>query len=96
MYQRKPNGFPTIATSGAVFLDGPQWRDWNGWLLMCALAGERLQIVQLDGPGTHVIFELGVPTGYGRLRTPVLGPDGSLYVTTSNGTDDKILRITPS
>jgi glucose/arabinose dehydrogenase len=90
------SGFPTIATSGAVFLDGPQWRDWNGWLLMCALAGERLQLVQLDGPGTHVIFELGVPTAYGRLRTPVLGPDGSLYVTTSNGTDDKILRITPS
>ena len=31
---------------------------------------------------------------YGRLRTPMLGPDGALYVTTSNGVGtDQILRI---
>ena len=63
---------------------------------MSALVGEQMHLVQLDGSGTHVIFELAVPSAYGRLRTPVLGPDGNLYVTTSNGTDDKILRVTPS
>ena len=35
-------------------------------------------------------------TTFGRLRTPVQGSDGNLYVTTSNGSNDRILVITPS
>lgn len=35
-----------------------------------------------------------VDNTYGRLRSVVFGADGALYVTTSNGTNDKILRIT--
>jgi glucose/arabinose dehydrogenase len=31
---------------------------------------------------------------HGRLRGARLGPDGALYVTTSNGTDDKLLKVT--
>ncbi len=31
---------------------------------------------------------------YGRLRSPVLGPDGALYITTSNGSGDRIIRLT--
>ena len=31
----------------------------------------------------------------GRLRSAVLGPDNNLYLTTSNGTDDRILRAVP-
>jgi glucose/arabinose dehydrogenase len=90
------SGAPTIATSGAVFLQGPQWRDWDGQLAMCALAGSHLRVIQLDGPGTGVIAQSVALTGFGRLRTPVQGPDGNLYVTTSNGANDQILRVTPS
>jgi glucose/arabinose dehydrogenase len=32
---------------------------------------------------------------YGRLRAARSGPDGALYVTTSDGSDDKLLRVTP-
>ena len=32
---------------------------------------------------------------FGRLRAAVLGPDGALYMTTSNGTNDRILRVVP-
>ena len=32
---------------------------------------------------------------YGRLRAARMGPDGALYVTTTNGDDDKLLRISP-
>lgn len=31
----------------------------------------------------------------GRLRTVRQGPDGSLDITTSNGSGDRIVRITP-
>ena len=41
---------------------------------------------------------------YGRLRAVVRGPDGALYITTSNrdgrgspvGADDRIVRIAPN
>jgi aldose sugar dehydrogenase len=33
---------------------------------------------------------------FGRLRGVRSGPDGALYVTTSNGDNDKLLRVTPS
>jgi len=32
---------------------------------------------------------------YGRLRSLTVGPDGALYVTTSNGSGDRIVRIAP-
>jgi glucose/arabinose dehydrogenase len=37
-----------------------------------------------------------IVSGQGRLRTAVQGPDGSVYVATSNGGGaDRILRVTP-
>jgi len=33
---------------------------------------------------------------YGRLRSPVLGPNAALYVTTSNGAGDRIIRLVAS
>jgi glucose/arabinose dehydrogenase len=30
---------------------------------------------------------------YGRLRAARTAPDGSLYLTTSNGSNDKLLRL---
>ena len=91
------SGGDTIATSGGTFLVGPQWRDWDGRLAVGALKGNELRILELDTPGTAVISQTSVLTSFGRLRTPVQGPDGSLYVTTSNGGgSDSILRVTPS
>jgi hypothetical protein len=33
---------------------------------------------------------------WGRLRATVIGPGYQLYVTTSNGSNDRVIRITPS
>ncbi|MER5390488.1 PQQ-dependent sugar dehydrogenase [Saccharopolyspora sp. NPDC002686] len=72
-------------------------------LYVAALRGQRLWQIPLNGDGT-----VGEPKSlfqgeYGRLRTPVAAPDGTLWVTTSNQDnngepgpdDDQILSITP-
>jgi glucose/arabinose dehydrogenase len=91
------SGCPTIATSGATFVYGSQWGEWNGGLVMAVLKGSHLRMVRLSADGLRTTA-LSVAVGHhGRLRTAVVGPDGALYVTTSNGSGlDAILRITPS
>jgi glucose/arabinose dehydrogenase len=83
-----------IAPSGATF--------WRGDYVFATLRGEALHRLHFDG--TRITRdETLLHGGYGRLRTPVVGPDGALYVLTSNrdgrgspsGSDDRILRITP-
>jgi glucose/arabinose dehydrogenase len=91
------SGPTTIATSGMTFLSGRQWRDWNGAVVTCALKGAQLRVIILTPDGRGTAAQAAVLTGFGRLRTPVQGPDGSLYITTSNGGGhDQILRVTPS
>ena len=73
----------------------------DGAVFMASLNGERLWRIPIDGAGAADPIELF--TGeYGRLRTVVLAPDGSLWLTTSNTDgrgddrdgDDRILRVT--
>jgi glucose/arabinose dehydrogenase len=90
------SGAPTIATSGATFLNGAQWGGWNGALVIGCLAGQRLFAIALDQAGTGVVGTSTALRNRGRLRTPAVGPDGALYVTTSNGSGDSILRIAPT
>ncbi|AOW94166.1 glucose sorbosone dehydrogenase [Rhodococcus sp. WMMA185] len=82
--------------SGLAFVDGSLW--------VAALRGERLWQIPVGVDGS-----LGEPQSlfegeYGRLRTVVATPDGSLWFTTSNrdgrgtpaDTDDRILEIWPA
>ncbi|MGA4689125.1 MAG: PQQ-dependent sugar dehydrogenase [Rhodococcus sp. (in: high G+C Gram-positive bacteria)] len=77
--------------SGLAWFDGSLW--------MAGLRGERLWRIDVqDTAATATDFFVGE---YGRLRTVVAAPDGSLWLTTSNrdgrgspaGDDDRILRI---
>jgi glucose/arabinose dehydrogenase len=83
-----------IAPSGATFHDGDFY--------FATLRGEALRRLRLDGE--RVISDETLLDGeYGRLRTVVEGPEGALYVLTSNrdgrgdpaDTDDRILRLAP-
>jgi glucose/arabinose dehydrogenase len=73
----------------------------GNYLYVATLRGESLYRMKIDGT------KLGKPKRYlngrfGRLRTVVLAPDGSLWVTTSNrdgrgdpaDNDDRIIRVT--
>lgn len=85
---------PAIAPAGIAI---PQ-HDTLGYqhdILLAALRAQQLRLIEQDGSGHNVL------TGFGRIRDVIEGPDGSLYVATSNrdgraipaANDDKILRI---
>ena len=93
---RWSSGFPTLATSGAVFLDGPQWGEWEGRLAVATLKTKSLRVFEFTEQG-DLASQIVVPEldgTQGRLRTPVLGPDGALYIANSNRPGNgRILRV---
>jgi aldose sugar dehydrogenase len=94
---------PAIAPSGASFARGPGLPSFAGDFFFAALRGERLVRVRFAPQDPRrVAFVEDLFTGeYGRLREVMSGPDGALYVSTSNRDgrgrvrekDDRILRI---
>lgn len=90
------SGDPTIATSGAAWTRGASWGAYADALAVAALAGERLLLIRFDDE----LQQIGVSTpdeleGYGRLRSVTSLPNGDLLITTANGSDDRILRVSP-
>ncbi|SFB47482.1 Glucose/arabinose dehydrogenase, beta-propeller fold [Amycolatopsis marina] len=91
------SGSITEAICGAAFVSGGQWGGLDGALAVVALKGQKMLLLTLDESGE--VTEVTLPPeleDYGRLRSVRSGPDGALYVTTSNGGDDKLLRVTPT
>jgi glucose/arabinose dehydrogenase len=89
------------APGGATFVtQGP----WAGSLVFVGLKGQALYRVTLDPtPQPSILgLESYLQGQYGRLRDVVEGPDGALYVATSNkdgrgrpnATDDQLLKVT--
>jgi glucose/arabinose dehydrogenase len=92
------SGSPTLATSGATFVEGPQWGDYEGLLLIGLLKAQGVLALRLDDAGAlREQFRLPELDGaYGRIRTVQMGTDGAVYVTTDNGDGaDRLLRVTP-
>ena len=88
------SGSATLATSGAAFLAGAEWGDWQGNLVVSTLKEEDLRRFSVDADGILTLEETLLDERFGRLRAVVIGPDGALYVSTSNGENDRILRVT--
>lgn len=90
------SGDPTEAICALAFMSGKAWGSLDGTLAVTALKGSKLLLLTLDAAGAVVRTEVAEElNGLGRLRAARLGPDGALYVTTSNGTGDRVLRIAP-
>jgi len=104
--QRFPDAVPakwqtgeiTEAVCAATFLSGDEWGGLNGALVVTALKGAKVIVLSLSEQGdvTSVAVPSEFTSTFGRLRAARTGPDGALYITTSNGSDDKLLRITPA
>lgn len=89
------SGAPTLALSGATFVEGDAWGDWDGVLAVATLKAEHLHIYFVDAQG-NVVGEERAIQNEGRLRSARQGPDGLLYITTDGGGNDgKVLRVTP-
>ena len=76
----------------ALFLDGKQWRGWNGRLLVSMMRGQRIAVLQLDARGMAT-NDATVELPSTRTRTLVQGPDGNLYTANDDG---EIWRVVPS
>ena len=94
---------PAVAPSGASFSRGDLLPTFRGDYFFATLRGERLIRVRFDPKDPRRVAETEelFRDVYGRLRDVVSGPDGALYVATSNRDgrghprpgDDRILRI---
>ncbi|WP_111672719.1 PQQ-dependent sugar dehydrogenase [Algoriphagus litoralis] len=99
---------PVIAPAGMTYYGSEVIPDWKNTLLLTTLKGKSLRILFLNESGDsidgeEILFE----NLYGRLRDVAVGPDGAIYLSTSNQDwnpqpgfplpgDDKILKISPS
>ncbi|MBD2035731.1 PQQ-dependent sugar dehydrogenase [Leptolyngbya sp. FACHB-321] len=92
-----------LPPGGAAIYTGNAIPEWKGSLIVAGLRSEHLQRVVIDLQSNQVQqHEVYLQGQQGRLRDAVMGPDGELYITTSNcdgrgscpAEKDKILRIT--
>jgi glucose/arabinose dehydrogenase len=92
------SGKPVVGVSGAAFITGAQWGDLNGQLAVSASTGRKLLIraVGADGKIGAVTTPQPLANAFGELSGVRSAPSGDLLVTTGNGTDDKLLRVSPT
>ena len=93
---------PAVAPASGLIYQGSAFPAFRGNLFFGGLRGRCLVRVVLDG--RRVVRQERLLDGeYGRIREVAEGPDGTLYVSTSNRdgrgspaeSDDRILRLVP-
>jgi len=98
---RWSSGVPTLAASGATFVSGSQWGDYNGNLWVSTLKwgdpspGHKMLRFPVQSNGNLSAPATHYDETFGRIRAAVSGPGGQLYISTSNGSNDKVVRISP-
>jgi len=97
-------GDETWAPSGAAFYNSDEISGWKDKFFVATLRGNHLRMLDLDLEKNEVVSsEALFSNSFGRLRDASMGPDGNLYLLTSNQdgrgspaeNDDRILRVVP-
>lgn len=87
---------PDVASpSGAAIYRGNKIAGWNGDLLFAALGGERLWKLERNEKGGIKSRKSILNGTYGRLRAVEQAPDGSVWILTTNGQNDKVVKLAP-
>jgi glucose/arabinose dehydrogenase len=89
------SGNPTQAPSGVAVVYGDQWKAWDGAIAVAVLKDQHLKFLTVDDTLKVTKEDRRFEGEFGRIRMAVQGPDGSLYISTDNATNDKIIKITP-
>jgi glucose/arabinose dehydrogenase len=94
------------APAGAAFVSGDSYPELRGNLLIASIGTRRLIRIALSSDETPRVLEREtlIDGTYGRLRDVVQGPDGLIYLATSNrdgrgqpgADDDRVLRLMAS
>ena len=84
---------PSIAPSGLTRYYGALFPQWQGNLLVGALADRNLHRVRLEGGRARDLGML-LDDRNARIRDVVTGPDGAIYLLTDS-VDGKLLRLAP-
>lgn len=90
-------------TSSAAFLDGEQWGEWDGRLVVGIMGigfggtpvGMRIDVIDVakDGQSVNDVTSMSLPMAAGRFRSVVQGPDGDLYTAVDQG---DIYQLSPN
>lgn len=87
---------PTIAPSGLIYYHHDLIPQWKNSLLVVALKGTSMLQLKLDDTGTRIESVKSYFQGeFGRLRAICQSPDGKVYLATSNGNRDMVIRVSP-
>jgi glucose/arabinose dehydrogenase len=97
------NYTPTIAPAGCVVYAADLIPQWRGSMLFVTLKQRDLRRITFRADGSVAGEEVLFDGRFGRLRDVAVGPDGAVYLATSNRDgrgspsegDDRILRVAP-
>ncbi len=82
---------PSIGTSNLVFINSDKYPSWKGNILVCSMAKQYLERVELEGD--KVVHQEKLFQGIGRVRTVAVSPEGFIYLTVEGA--GKIIKIVP-
>ena len=98
--QKFPNAFRPLWTNNGMsqgtgpltFVTGPQWKAWDGRLLVGIMGNTRLAVLQVNAAG-ELTNAVNANISANRYRSLVQGPDGNLYIAAESA--DEIWRVVP-
>jgi glucose/arabinose dehydrogenase len=89
------NWTPTIAPSGIDYYNNDAIPQWKNSLLLAVLKDSELLQLKLNSAGDKIdAMNVFYKSTYGRMRDVCVAPDGKVYIITSNGSNDKIIKVT--